>query len=53
MRILLKGFSADGSLSVGAQDDFAVEQDLFESQLRNPLNNIIWGCFKKLMLNIY
>lgn len=49
MRILLEGgFSADGSLSTGAEDDFAVVMgDLFDQQVAEPAANYNIGLFQE------
>ena len=49
MRILLEGgFSADGSLSAGAEDDFAVGmEDLFEQSLEKPRAKYNTGLFQE------
>lgn len=49
MRILLEGgFSADGSLNAGAQDDFAVDmRDLFEAPLAKPAKQHNIGLFQE------
>ena len=52
MRILLEGgFSADGSLSAGTQDDFAVGMsDLFDEPVAKTAAQHNMGSFKKPML---
>ena len=49
MRILLEGgFSADGSLSTGAEDDFAVPmQDLFDQPVQKPETKFNMGLFQE------
>ncbi|MAI12440.1 MAG: hypothetical protein CMM15_00330 [Rhodospirillaceae bacterium] len=49
MRILLEGgFSVDGSLSAGAEDDFAVVMgDLFEQQVAEPATKYNVGLFQE------
>jgi hypothetical protein len=49
MRILLEGgFSADGSLSTGAEDDFAVPmQDLFDQPVVKPETKFNMGLFQE------
>jgi hypothetical protein len=49
MRILLEGgFSADGSLNAGAQDDFAVDlRDLFEESIAKPAKQHNIGLFQE------
>lgn len=49
MRILLEGgFSADGSLSAGAQDDFAVSmRDLFDEPVAKPAKQHNMGLFQE------